>query len=73
MLQSDGHNLSRYSLTEEVSGEGRVHLLALDGAAGVAVLAVLLARRRRLPQDLLHLNRATYVLNHATYVLLGTK
>ena len=43
------------SLTEEVGCERRVHLLALDGAAGVAVLAVLLARRRRLPDDPLHL------------------
>ena len=43
------------SLTEEVGCERRVHLLSLDGAAGVAVLAVLLARRRRLPDDPLHL------------------
>ena len=48
-------NMLSVSPTEEVGGERRVHLLALDGAAGVAVLAVLLARRRRLTQDLLHL------------------
>ena len=56
-------------LTEEVGGERRVHLLAPEGAAGVAVLAVLLARRRRLPDDLLHLNkRATFISDHATYL-----
>ena len=56
-----------HSFTEEVGGQRRVHLLAPEGAAGVAVLAVLLARRRRLPDDLLHLNwRATCISDHAT-------
>ena len=55
-------------LTEKVGGKRRVHLLAPEGAAGVAVLAVLLARRRRLPDDLLHLEkRAICISDHATY------
>ena len=40
-------------LSKEVRLEAGVD--SPEGAAGVAVLAVLLARRRRLTQDLLHL------------------
>ena len=39
--------------TEEVVGQGGVHLP--DGGAGVAVIPVLLAVARRLPDDSLHL------------------